>query len=130
MIIVICGLPGVGKTTLAKDIAPLVNGALLSTDKIRKELFSRPTYGREERKLIYDVVILIAKYLHKAGINCILDATFTRKSSRLEIKKKLGLANKDFHIIECICPEDIISFHVCVKENMIIWMLISQFIET
>ena len=108
MIIVICGLPGVGKTTLAKDIAPLVNGVLLSTDKITKELFSRPTYGREERKLIYDAMILIAKYLHKAGINCILDATFTRESSRLEIKKKLGLASKDFHIIECICPEDII----------------------
>ena len=108
MIIIICGLPGVGKTTLAKELAPLVNAVLLSTDKIRKELLSRPTYGRGERKLIYDVMILIAKYLHKAGINCILDATFTRESSRLEIKKKLGLASKDFHIIECICPEDII----------------------
>jgi len=108
MIIIICGLPGVGKTTLAKELAPLVNAVLLSTDKIRKELFSRPTYGRGERKLIYDAMILIAKYLHKAGINCILDATFTRESSRLEIKKKLGLASKDFHIIECICPEDII----------------------
>jgi predicted kinase len=108
MIIIICGLPGVGKTTLAKELAPLVNAVLLSTDKIRKELFSRPTYGRGERKLIYDVMILIAKYLHKAGINCILDATFTRESSRLEIKKKLGLANKDFQIIECMCPEDII----------------------
>ena len=108
MIIIICGLPGVGKTTLAKELAPLVNAVLLSTDKIRKELFSRPTYGRGERKLVYDAMILIAKYLHKAGINCILDATFTRESSRLEIKKKLGLASKDFHIIECICPEDII----------------------
>jgi predicted kinase len=108
MIIIICGLPGVGKTTLAKELAPLVNAVLLSTDKIRKELFSRPTYRRGERKLIYDAMILIAKYLHKAGINCILDATFTRESSRLEIKKKLGLASKDFHIIECICPEDII----------------------
>jgi predicted kinase len=107
MIIVICGLPGVGKTTLAKEIAPLVIAVLLSTDKIRKELLSRPTYGRGEKKLIYDAMILIGKYLHKAGINCILDATFTRESSRLEIKKKLGLA-KDFHIIECICPEDII----------------------
>ena len=108
MIIIICGLPGVGKTTLAKEIAPLVNAVLLSTDKIRKELLSRPTYGRGERKLIYNGMILIAKYLHNAGINCILDATFTRESSRLEIKKKLGLASKDFHIIECICPEDII----------------------
>ena len=37
MIIIICGLPGVGKTTLAKEIAPLVDAVLLSTDKIRKD---------------------------------------------------------------------------------------------
>jgi predicted kinase len=108
MIIVICGLPGVGKTTVAKELAPLVNAVILSTDKIRKELFSRPTYGKGERKLIYDVMILIAKYLNKSHIKCILDATFTRESSRLEVKEKLGLDNRDFLIIECICPEDII----------------------
>jgi len=108
MIIVICGLPGVGKTTLAKEIAPLINAVILSTDKIRKELFSKPVYGRRERRLIYDVLILLAKYLDNTGINCILDATYTRERSRREIKKKLGLASKEIHIIECICPEDIV----------------------
>lgn len=62
----------------------------------------------KKRRLIYDVMILVAKYLDKAGINCILDATFTRESSRREIKEKLGLASKDIHIIECVCPEDIV----------------------
>ena len=108
MIIIICGLPGVGKTTVARELAPLVNGVILSTDKIRKELFSRPMYGWRERRLIYDVMVLIAKYLDKAGINCILDATFTRELSRHEIKEKIGLAGKDFQIIECICTEDIV----------------------
>jgi len=108
MIIIICGLPGVGKTTVAKELAPLLNAVILATDKIRKELFSKPMYGLRERRLIYDVMILMAKYLNMVGINCILDATFTRESSRREIKKKLGLASKDIHIIECICPEDIV----------------------
>ncbi len=108
MIIVICGLPGVGKITLAKEIAPLINAVILSTDKIRKELFSKPMYGRRERRLIYDVLILLAKYLHNAGINCILDATFTIERSRREIKKKLGLDSKEISVIECICPEDIV----------------------
>ena len=117
MIIVICGLPGVGKTTLAKEIAPLVNAVLLSTDKIRKELFSRPMYGWRERRLIYDVMVLMAKYLGKVGINCILDATFTRQPSRLEIKEKLGLTGKDFHIIECICPEDIVILRLRQRKH-------------
>ena len=108
MIIIICGLSGVGKTTVAKGLAPLLNAVILATDKIRKELFSKPMYGQRERRLIYDVMILMAKYLDMAGINCILDATFTRESSRREIKNKLGLTSKDIHIIECICPEDIV----------------------
>ncbi len=81
MIILICGLPGIGKTTLAKELALLVNAVILSTDKIR-ELFSKPMYGRRERRFIYDVLILLAKYLDNSGINCILDATFTRERSR------------------------------------------------
>ena len=58
MIMIICGLPGVGKTTVAKELAPLVNAVILSTDKIRKELLSRPMYGWREKRLIYDVMIL------------------------------------------------------------------------
>ncbi|HSF00672.1 MAG TPA: AAA family ATPase, partial [Nitrososphaeraceae archaeon] len=89
MIILICGYPGVGKTTLANELGPLINAVILSTDKIRKELIDKPTYNEQEKKLIYDVLILIAKYLHNAGKNCILDATFNSQESRDDIKKKL-----------------------------------------
>jgi len=108
MLVVICGLPGVGKTTFAKKLAPLINAIVLSTDKIRKEIISSPTYEKEERKLIYDVMILLAKYLHSSGTNCILDATFNREDSRVEVKKKLGIHDKDFFVIECVCPENVI----------------------
>ena len=117
MIIIVCGLLGVGKTTVAKELAPLVNAVILSTDKIRKGLFSRPMYGWRQRRLIYDVTVLLAKYLDKAGINCILDATFTRDLSRCEIKEKIGLAGKDFHIIECTCPEDIIILRLRQRKH-------------
>lgn len=109
MILIICGLPGVGKTTLAKFLAPLIDGKILSTDKIRKELFSHPTYLRKERKFVYNVMVLIAKYLHKSGINCILDATFNIEKSRQEIKTKLQLSEDEFFIIKCFCPEIIVK---------------------
>lgn len=108
MLVIVCGLPGVGKTTLSKKLAPLINAIVLSTDKIRKELIVSPTYEKEERKLIYDVMILLAKYLHSSGTNCILDATFNREESRVDVKKKLGIHDKDFFVIECTCPEEVI----------------------
>src|SRR5919106_1903402 len=105
-IILFCGLPGVGKTTLAKSVASRTGANILSSDKIRKELIKYPAYTRTEGRLIYDVLILLAKYLTAAGIDCILDATFNRERSRKEVENKLGTNN--LHVIECTCPEDVV----------------------
>ena len=117
MIVIICGLPGVGKSTLAKNLAPLINSTILSSDKIRKELFSNPTYSPFERKLVYDVMIILAKYLNEAGCNCILDATFNREDSRLEIREKLQLTNRQFQIVECLCPEEVVISRLKSRKN-------------
>jgi predicted kinase len=50
LILLFSGLPGVGKTRLANELAPLINAIVLSTDKIRKELISSPTYTKEGKK--------------------------------------------------------------------------------
>lgn len=106
MIVIFCGLPGVGKTTVAKKLAPLIDGIILSSDKIRKELIPQPTYERYERELIYHVMILLAKYLHNAGKNCILDATFNKEEFRNQAKKKINCSDNQYFIVECFCPED------------------------
>lgn len=107
MIVIFCGLPGVGKTTVAEKLAPLIDAVILSSDKIRKELIPQPTYERYERELIYHVMMLLAKYLHRAGKNCILDATFNKEEFRNQVKKKTHCTNDQFFIVECFCPDDI-----------------------
>ncbi|MDQ3977616.1 MAG: AAA family ATPase [Thermoproteota archaeon] len=71
---------------------------------------SKPTYTKEEKRLIYDVMLLVARYLHDAaGINCILDATFnTEKSRRTTIEKLVNVSSDQIYIVECICPEDVV----------------------
>jgi predicted kinase len=115
--VIICGLPGVGKTTVSKDLAPLINAVVLSTDRIRKELIPKPTYKKQEKKLVYNVLLIVAKYLHKAGIDCILDATFNTENSRKELRKKLGLSQDQICIVECICPEDIVISRIKDRKN-------------
>jgi len=98
----------VGKTTIAKNLAPLIDAVILSSDKIRKELIPNPTYTKEERKLIYDVMVLIAAYLQNSGTNIILDATFNKEDSRNKVKQRIRVPRDEFFIIECVCPENII----------------------
>ena len=117
MIVLICGLPGTGKTFLSNKLSQYINSTVLSTDKIRKELIQKPTYTPWERALIYDVLFLLAKYLHSSGINCILDGTFNMEKSRREVKDLLNLPNDQFYIIECICPEDLIITRLLLRKD-------------
>ncbi len=109
LIILFSGLPGVGKTRLANELAPLINAIILSTDKLRKEILSNPTYTDEEKELIYNIMLIVARYLHNEGkMNCILDATFNTEESRENARKKLaGVAREQIYIVECICPEEV-----------------------
>lgn len=106
--ILFCGLPGVGKTTLARSVASRTGANILSSDKIRKELIIYPTYTRAEGRLIYDVLMLLTKYLIAAGIDCILDATFSRERSRKELENRLRSNNARLYVVECTCPEEVV----------------------
>jgi predicted kinase len=117
LIILICGLPGTGKTFLSQKLSQYIDSTVLSTDKIRKELIQKPTYTPWERALIYDVLFLLTKYLHSSGITCILDGTFNMEKSRREIKDLLNLTNDEFYIIECYCPEDLIITRLLLRKD-------------
>jgi hypothetical protein len=108
MLIVVYGLPGTGKSTIANIIAKKVNGIVLNTDVIRKKLFLRPTYERWEKTLVYKVMYLLTDYLLKTKSNCILDAVFTKELHK-KVAKELAENNKtSIYFIECICDESVI----------------------
>ena len=113
----ICGLPGVGKTTTARRLASYIKGVIVSSDEIRKNLFRAPTYRTHEKKFVYKTMLLVERYLYNANVNCILDATFSKEITRQEVRKKLGIPINQFHIIECICPEDIVMIRLKQRKH-------------
>ena len=112
MLILVCGLPGSGKTRVSKEISKEIKWPVLRTDKIRKELFSKPTYTQSEKDLVYQVMFLIADELLKNNVNVILDAVFSRKDLR---DKARALAKKNktpFHLVEVRCQEEILLLRI------------------
>lgn len=109
MLIIICGLPGSGKTVVAKRIAEITKAILLRTDVIRKELIKQPTYSEEETEKTYEEMFLRARRLLEENKNVVLEATFAKREWRFKAIKIAEASNADFKIVEVVCSENVIK---------------------
>ena len=101
MLVLVCGLPATGKSTVSRNIARKLKAAVLSTDIIRKQLFRRPTYSSEEKRLIYKAMFLVAEYLLRSDRNVVLDGTFYRHSLRGQVYNVTKRTGAKLAIVEC-----------------------------
>jgi len=109
MLVLVIGLPGSGKSTVARIIAKEIRAKILRTDEIRKALIREPKYNEMEKEMIYDAMFLAAEQLLKEGESVILDATFYKEELRdkaIDIAENL---KKKFLIIECRAGDEIIK---------------------
>lgn len=107
-LILVCGLPGTGKTTVAEAIAKKTGARILSTDIIRKEMLSNPAYTEDEKELVYSMLFNMAGMLLKDGRNVVLDGTFYKKELRENVKELAVKTKSELSIVEVVCDEPVV----------------------
>jgi hypothetical protein len=115
-LIIICGLPGTGKTTLAKKITAKIGGILLRTDTIRKEL-KEIKYSKKAREGVYGEMFHRTRQLLKEGKNIVLDATFYSRKWRKAAKDIAKSSKANFKIIEVVCPKDLVRKRIAQRKG-------------
>ena len=83
-LLIFCGIPGSGKTTVAALVAKRLKKAVhLQTDSFRAAI-PVPTYSSSESKFVYRALIAAGREALKGGYDTILDGTFPREEFRRE----------------------------------------------
>ena len=115
--VVICGLPGVGKTTVAERVADRVDGTLLRTDVVRKELRPDPEYTDEEDRLVYDELLERARQRLAAGESVVLDGTFRDAEQRERARAVATGADAAFSLLRVECEEAVVKERIEARED-------------
>lgn len=116
MLIIVCGLQGTGKSTVAQKVAQKTGAALLRTDVIRKELFPTPKYSAEEMEKVYEEMFQRAKNM-LTNNPVILDATFKTKKLREQARQLAMRSKVPHHLVHVTCDESVVKDRITKREN-------------
>lgn len=111
LVLIVGGLSGTGKSTLAAALAEALGAELLRTDVIRREMFpgDKPPnlYSPESRQQVYEEMFARAGRLHAEGVSVVLDGTFGSNQSFTGAAKVATQPDAMLLALECVCPPEI-----------------------
>ena len=74
-LVILCGLPGTGKSHFARELAARAPFVWLNSDRTRKLLVSHPCYSRREHRRVFAAMHVLTRGYLRDGYSVIFDAT-------------------------------------------------------
>ncbi len=121
LLVVVAGLPGTGKTTLARPVGAAISAQVISADEVRKRSAGlgpgvHPTsdidsglYSSEMNRRVYRSLMERAGRALQLGRSIVLDGTFRRPDDR-EAVRALAIAHgARLLMVECQAPDEIVE---------------------
>jgi len=121
------GMPGSGKSTLSGALADRLEAALLSSDRLRKELAGIPPersaaagygeglYTAEWTARTYAALLDRAAILLSAGESVVLDATWSTAEQRTAAQHVAELTSADLTALHCQVPGEVAAARLSTR---------------
>lgn len=122
-IVMVCGLPLTGKSTIGKKLKRRLAVPFVDIDVVRHKLFQqpqaemRPIEDHFQMRTSYGHLFLLAYRLIKKGHSCIITATFSRELYHEGIRVLSEATNTPIKAIYCWAPDEVIKQRIGLREE-------------
>jgi predicted kinase len=111
MIVLMAGLPGSGKTTIAREVAKHTSGRVLSKDEIRHAIFlpEEIEYSSQQDDFCLQLMFETAGYLLSrtpSGVALLDGRPFSRRYQIENVIAAAAKLHQPWKILECVCSEE------------------------
>jgi len=140
--VILAGLPGTGKSTLAEALAKKLGGIVLSKDKVRAALFpdGAITYSSGQNDFCMSVLLMAAQRIaadHRVPFLFIDGRTFSRERHVKEVAEAAHLVGAGLSILHLNCPEDLAlerikkdqGKHAAKNRDPLLYFLVKSYFE-
>jgi predicted kinase len=103
------GLPGTGKSRLARHLAAELSAQLVETDRIRKQLFTEPRYTGGEHAAVYGWCYTLIHSALRTGHDVVFDATNLEERRRRRAYDIVADSGAGLEIIWTTCPARVVQ---------------------
>ena len=115
---VVCGLPGVGKSTVARAIADRIPATVLRTDVLRTELYADPSYTTAETVDVYDALLTRAFDHLDVGESVVLDGTFKTGERRIQARDLASQVGARFRLVRVECEASVLESRIEERDGV------------
>ncbi len=117
-LVIVGGVPGAGKSTVAELIADRLSAERLRSDEIRKKLFDRPTYAEGETETVYETLRDRAADQLAKGRSVVLDATFADRTHRQAVAELGAGEEVTVRTVRVVCEQSVLEDRIARREGI------------
>jgi len=86
LLILLYGFPGSGKTFFARQLCEQIVAAHVQADRIRAELFEKPSYTKDENHIVTSIMNYMVSEFLSAGVSVVYDMNVLRTGQRRALR--------------------------------------------
>ena len=116
-LVLLCGLPGAGKTHFSRLLAAEVPVQMIESDAARKTLAGIPAYNSDENRRVFAACRRLLQDLLEDGVPVLLDATNVTERDRAYSREAASAKGADVVVVEVTAPETLIAKRLKRREQ-------------